>query len=65
MARTGGGKGETAGEHVFLCYNFKNTYVSRLVEDTLCAYVIGLRVSYYQNDETLGRNSRRYLSKAN
>jgi len=31
----------------------------------LCAEVIQLRVSSNQNDETLSRNSLRYLSKAN
>jgi len=33
----------------------------------LCAYVIGLRVSYNQNDETLSRNSLMcsYMSRAN
>jgi len=35
------------------------------VEDALGAQVIRLRVSYNQNDETLSRNSLRYLSKAN
>jgi len=31
----------------------------------LCAEVLRRRVSYNQNDETLSRNSLRYLSKAN
>jgi len=35
------------------------------VQGALCAYVIRLRVSYTQNDETLSRNSLRYLSKTN
>ena len=34
------------------------------VKGALCAYLIRLRVSYNQNDETLSRNSLRYLSKA-
>jgi len=38
---------------------------SNRVKGALCADVIRLRVSYYQNDETLSRNSLRYLSKAN
>jgi len=35
------------------------------VNGALCARVIRLRVSSNQNDETLSRNSLRYLSKAN
>jgi len=35
------------------------------VKGALCAEVIRLRVSYNQNDETLGRNSLRYRSRAN
>jgi len=35
------------------------------VKGALCAEVKRLRVSYNQNDETLSRNSLRYLSKAN
>jgi len=35
------------------------------LKGALCAQVIRLRVSYTQNDETLSRNSLRYLSKAN
>ena len=35
------------------------------IKGALCAYVIRLRVSNIQNDETLSRNSLRYLSKAN
>jgi len=34
-------------------------------EGALCAYVIRLRVSYNQNDDTFNRNSLSYLSKAN
>jgi len=34
------------------------------VKCALCVYVIRLRVSYNQTDETLSRNSLRYLSKA-
>ena len=34
-------------------------------EGALCVQVIRLRVSYNRNDETLSRNSLRYLSKAN
>jgi len=37
---------------------------STRIKGALCAYVIQLRVSYNQNDETLSRNSLRYLSKA-
>jgi len=33
------------------------------VKGALCALVIRIRVSYNQNDETLSRNSLRYLSK--
>ena len=35
------------------------------VKGSLCAQVIWLRVAYNQNDDTLSRNSLRYLSKAN
>ena len=35
------------------------------LKGALCAEVKRLRVSYNQNDETLSRNSLRYLSKAN
>jgi len=49
-----------------------STYSQRLSPDpnvpfkgALCAQVKRLRVSYNQNDETLSRNSLRYLSKAN
>jgi len=38
---------------------------SLLFKGALCAEVIRLRVSYNQNDETLSRNSLRYLSKSN
>jgi len=37
---------------------------SNVFKGALCAEVIRLRVSYNQNDETLSRNSLRYLSKA-
>jgi len=39
-------------------------FKSGRVKGALCAYVIRLRVSYNQNDETLSRNSLRYLSKS-
>jgi len=35
------------------------------VKGAVCAQVKRLRVSYNRNDETLSRNSLRYLSKAN
>ena len=35
------------------------------VKGALCAKVIRLGVCYNKNDETLSRNSLRYLSKAN
>jgi len=38
---------------------------SRWIKGALCAYVIRLRVSYNQNDETLSQNSLMYLSKVN
>jgi len=43
----------------------KNRLVTVFITGALCAYVIRPRVSYNQNDETISRNSLRYLSKAN
>jgi len=40
-------------------------YYKYLIKGALCAEVKRPRVSYNQNDETLSRNSLRYLSKAN
>jgi len=50
-----GGVGALPGIYVF----------RRLFKGALCAQVKRLRVSYYENEKTLRRNSLRYLSKAN
>ena len=40
-------------------------YAGAYSKDALCVLLIGLRVSYNQNDETLSRNSLMYITKAN
>jgi len=42
-----------------------NTGAHALIKGALCVYVIRLRVSHNQNDETLSQNSLRYLRNAN
>jgi len=65
------GRDTGAGQGAFLSFSSLyawSLYSSRPrfpVKGALCAEVKRLRVSYNQNDETLSRNSLRYLSKAN